>query len=198
MFYFTISDDACITNKKKRKNKGGKTKKKEQRDILFEALYWKYSAYVFSYAFSRCQNQNMAEEVFQETWLNVFKFMDMLEKKQEEEIEDFILKTADNRIKRLLSEERKLKKHMVYDLSEEIVDDSDLFAQCESQGVEVVLQCFEMLSEEQSEVLRLYYLGKMPLKKIAKHLNLSESAVNSRWCRGRKKLIELLKARGLG
>ena len=193
LFNFTIADDACAENKKKIKSAEANT---EERNSFVTALYWKYSKDVYSYVLSRCPNQVMAEDIFQEAWFTVFKSVDRLEKKSETVLKSFIFKTANNRIKHLLSEERKLRNNMVYDLNEEIVDDTDLFEQCESHGVERVLQCFEMLSAEQNEVLRLYYLRKMSLKDIAQYLNLSESAVNSRWCRGRKKLIELLKERG--
>ncbi len=195
LFYLISSDEPQVSKKEKREIE--KREKKEKKIQFFEMLYWKYSGYVLNFVYSRCKDSVLAQDTFQETWLSVLTHIDKLDGKNDTDIESFIIKTADNRIKNSLSQRRKERQHTVYELSEDIEDETDLFAQCESQEVELVIQCIEMLKEEQRDVLSLYYLYDFSLKEIAKHLNLSETAVNSRLCRGRNKLIQLLKERGL-
>ena len=90
------------------------------------------------------------------------------------------------------------RRRFIYDFDEmENLEDADLLAECESNGVEEVLKCIQMLNETQREILNLYYMHGFTPKEIAAHLNLSQRVVISRWHRGKERLIELLKERGI-
>ena len=170
---------------------------KQDGDSFFEMLYWKYCQEIYRYIGSFCEDKSSMNDIFQETWITVLQNVEKLKKREEDRIESFIFSTAHKRIKRLLAERGKERRRMIYDLDENIEAETDFFAQCESDGIETVCQCINMLSEEQREVMRLYYLKKYSIKEIARRLHISESAAESRRCRGRSKLIQLLKERGL-
>jgi len=170
---------------------------KQDSDAFFAILYWEYCQEVYRYICSFCEDKSAVNDIFQETWITVFQNIEKLQKKEDDRIENFIFSTAHKRIKRSLSERGNERRRTVYDLDENIEDTTDFFTQCESEGIETVCQCIDMLSEEQREVMRLYYLEKYSIKEIAKKLHISEGAAESRRCRGRKKLIQLLKERGL-
>ena len=81
--------------------------------------------------------------------------------------------------------------------SEKLVDDEDLFAVCEEEGISRVLECINMLSNSQREVIMMYYLHHRSIKEIAVLFNISESVAESRWNHGRERLKELLIRRGI-
>lgn len=170
---------------------------KQADDPFFEMLYWKYSKEIYQYIDSFCEDKSAVNDIFQETWITVLKNVEKLKKRDEDRIEDFIFSTAHKRMKHSLLERGKERRRMIYNPDENIEDTTDFFAQCESDGIKTVCECINMLSDDQREVMRLYYLKEYSLKEIANHLKISESAANSRWCRGRKNLIQLLKERRL-
>ena len=81
--------------------------------------------------------------------------------------------------------------------SMELIDDADLFEICEIEGVSRVMECINMLSETQKDIIIMYYLYHRTLKEIAKLFNISEVVAKSRWNHGRERLMKLLTERGI-
>ncbi|MBQ3489432.1 MAG: RNA polymerase sigma factor [Clostridia bacterium] len=173
-------------------------KQNKEQWKYFETVYRKYYIDVYKYVRSLCHDTDIQQDAMQETWLCVIDYIDQLEGKEEYVIKSFILRTADYRVKKLIARKQKDRAYLLDDPEEleTLADDRDLFAECESQGVQEVIKCIQMLTKEQRDVLNLYYLHHLSLKEIANVLNLSEKAVSSRLYRGRERLIQLLKERG--
>lgn len=184
-----------VFNEKKSSKKKAKNKKAQQE--FFEEIYWKYHIDVYKRVCSLCQDTDAAQDIMQETWLSVINYIDHLKGKEEYVIKSFIMKTAKYRTKRFLQTKEKEKRRFIYDFDEmENFEDSDLLEECESNGVEEVLKCIQMLSETQRDILNLYYIHEFTPKEIALQLNLSERVVISRLHRGKERLLALLKERG--
>ncbi|MBQ9747330.1 MAG: sigma-70 family RNA polymerase sigma factor [Clostridia bacterium] len=159
-------------------------------------LYDRYHRDIYKRILNILGNEEDTKDVMQETWtavaLHVGKFLG----REDESVRAYLLRVARNQAITFLRA-RKRERTMTCTLEDvEISDDGALMAICESGGVSEVLMCFEMLNEAQRDVLNLYYLHRHSLREIAVLLGLSEQAVASRFTRGRKKLIELLKRRG--
>ncbi len=162
----------------------------------FELIYKKYHQDVYKRILNILHNEEDTKDVMQETWTRVIGHIGKFRGKDEDSVRAYLLRIAHNQAISFLRV-RKREIARTCDLeSVELADDGSLFAACESGGVETVLECFEKLTEAQRDVLTLYYLHQHSLKEIALLLDMSESAVASRWTRGRKKLIDLLKRRG--
>ena len=81
--------------------------------------------------------------------------------------------------------------------SVELIDDTDLFEICEMEGVSRVMECINMLSETQKDIIIMYYLYHCSLKEIAELFHISEVVAKSRWNHGRERLMKLLTRRGI-
>ena len=81
--------------------------------------------------------------------------------------------------------------------SVELIDDADLFELCEIEGVSRVMECINMLSETQKDVIIMYYLYHRSIKEISELFGISEVVAESRWNHGRERLMKLLTRRGV-
>ena len=193
LFFSSLSDD---TKKQKTKNPIFQKHCKQKKN--FDVLYQKFHSEIYDRVCLLCHDSHDAQDIMQETWMCVINYMEKLEGKEDQMIESFIMKAAYYRVQHLWRNQLKDEVCMSYGLDElEMIEDIDLFAQCESSDYQTVVECLRLLSMAQRDVLNLYYLHDFSLKEIAKLLHLSEEATASRWCRGRKRLIELLRERGI-
>ena len=195
LFFSTLFNE---TKKQNQKSQNLIFPKNCEQEKNFEVLYQKFHSGIYERVCSLCHDSNDAQDIMQETWMCVVNYMEKLEGKEDHVIECFIMRAAYHRIQHFWREQSKDEVCMSYDLDElEMIDDADLFAQCESSGYQTVVECLKLLSVAQRDVLNLYYLHDFSLKEIAKLLHLSKEATASRWCRGRRRLIELLRERGI-
>jgi len=162
----------------------------------FENIFRKYHQDIYKRIYFILKNKEDTDDAMQNTWICIFTHIEKFRNKDDIAMRAYILRIAKYQAISFLREKRKTEKNICNIDSVENVDNSELFDLCEIEGVSAVLECIKMLSEEQRDVLNLYYLHHHSLKEISKLLNLSESAVASRWTRGRKKLISLLERRG--
>lgn len=162
----------------------------------FENIFYKYHQDIYRRIYPILRNTEDTEDAMQNTWICIFTHIEKFRNKDDGAIQAYILRIARNQAISFLREKKKTERTISNTELTESVDHSELFDLCEAEGVSAVLECIKMLSEEQRDVLNLYYFHHHSLKEIAKLLNLSEVAVASRWTRGRRKLIELLERRG--
>ncbi len=168
----------------------------EPERLCFEQIYDKYHLDIYKRIRNLLRDEEDAKDVMQETWVRVIDHISKFQGKDEDAVRAYLMRIARNQaISHLRTKQKELSMTCELD-GAELSDDGDLFSACESGGVAAVLECLGRLSEAQRDVLNLYYLHHHSLKEIAILLDMSESAVMSRWNRGRKKLIELLRRRG--
>ena len=166
----------------------------------FEKIYRKYHDDIYRRSYHMLRNKEDVNEAMQETWMGVLQKLPVLRDRDEVFVKSYIMSIARNQSIAVLR--RKKKDSVVLSdtelvESEKLVDDEDLFAVCEEEGISRVLECINMLSNSQREVIMMYYLHHRSIKEIAALFNISESVAESRWNHGRERLKELLIRRGV-
>ena len=96
----------------------------------------------------------------------------------------------------LLAQKTKEKIESEESSEETPVYDDALFLLCEKADIADIRDCFESLSEPYRDVLSLYSFYHHSIPQIASLLDIKTATANSRFTRGRKKLIELLERKG--
>lgn len=166
----------------------------------FEKIYRKYHDDIYRRSYHMLRDVEDVNEAMQETWMGVLQKLPVLRGRDEVFVKSYIMSIARNQSIAVLR--RKKKDSVVLSdtelvESEKLVDDEDLFAVCEEEGISRVLECINMLSNSQREVIMMYYLHHRSIKEIAALFNISESVAESRWNHGRERLRELLIRRGI-
>ena len=163
----------------------------------FERIYLKYHEDILRRTYNILRNDEEVKDAMQETWFSVMKSMPLFRDKDEGAIRAYIMSIAKNQSISILRKKRK-EADLFSDIeSIELIDDTDLFDMCEIEGVSRVMECINMLSETQKDIIIMYYLYHRPLKEIAKLFNISEVVAKSRWNHGRERLMKLLMERGI-
>ncbi len=148
----------------------------------FKSAVEKNSKRIFLIALSYTKNQADAEDVMQNTFLKLWRSSEKFE--NDEHIAKWLTVVASNESKNLLKFYKKRADEPDFDLSENFpfktVEDKEIFS--------AVMK----LLPKNALVIHLFYYEDMPVKEIAKTLNVSESVVKTRLNRGREKLKELL------
>ncbi|MBR4965627.1 MAG: sigma-70 family RNA polymerase sigma factor [Lachnospiraceae bacterium] len=148
-----------------------------------QELIRKYQNNLFAAAFQICRNQEDAEDVVQETFIQYHTTLKQYE--SEEHIRAWLLRVAINKAKNVNHSFWHRKKQPLEEYIETLVFESeesgDLF--------ETVLG----LPEKYRIVIHLFYYEEYSVQEIAKVLKLSESNVKVRLSRGRQMLKDALK-----
>ena len=169
----------------------------EAEKQTFEQIYLQYHDDILRRTYRLLGNAEDTKDAMQETWLGVLKSMPLLCGKDRDFIRAYIMSIARNQSIAVL---RKRKKDAALFCEAEVlefVDDGDLFEACESEGISRVMECVNMLSDLQRDVIIMYYLYHRSLREIAELLCIPESVAESRWNHGRARLMTLLKRRGI-
>jgi len=151
------------------------------RQPVQELIEW-YQNNLFAAAFQICRNQEDAEDVVQETFIQYHTTLKQYE--SEEHIRAWLLRVAINKAKNVNHSFWHRKKQPLEEYIETLVFESeesgDLF--------ETVLG----LPEKYRIVIHLFYYEEYSVQEIAKVLKLSESNVKVRLSRGRQMLKDAL------
>lgn len=163
----------------------------------FERIYLKYHDDILRRTYNILRNDEDVKDAMQETWFSVLKSMSLFRDKDEGSIRAYIMSIARNQSISILRKKRK-EADLFSDIeSVELIDDADLFEICEIEGVSRVMECINMLSETQKDVIIMYYLYHRSIKEIAELFSISEVVAESRWNHGRERLTKLLTRRGV-
>ena len=165
---------------------------KESDKRTFEQIYRKYDKLIYRRVGKFLNSDADVQDAMQNTWLGVLKSMDICRDMNENELQSYIMAIARNQAMSIARKRGKEQKVFIDVGSVELVDDRDLFELCEMEDVSKIVECINMLSDAQKEVITLHYLYHRSLKEIAELFQLSESVVESRWKNGRARLIQLL------
>jgi RNA polymerase sigma-70 factor, ECF subfamily len=159
-------------------------KQSEKRQIRFETLVKTWTKDVFRYAFWLCKDQETAEELVQETFTRVWKYLDQL--------------SDDNAAKSWLFTIVKREHARRYQANQPELETLDN-NQCAVKGhydtsteAFVLRQALAKLPDEYREPLVLQVIGGYSIKEIAQQMNLSTGAIMTRVHRARQKLRDTL------
>lgn len=162
----------------------------------FERIYYQYGESIFRKTLYILKNQHDAEDAVQETWLKVAKNMHHLHGKEDKTVCAYVMKIAQNQALTLLRQRNKDASCEKEDFDEPAIHEDALFQICEEADICDISDCFAALPAHYRDVLSLYFFYHHSIPEIARLLNEKTSTVNSRFTRGRKKLIALLERRG--
>ncbi len=156
--------------------------KEEQRpDQLFNQLVDKYSSYLYRYAYWRCQNKALAEDLVQETFTRAWKHLSALRD----------MKVAKSWLTTILRREyaRLYERQQINNAAEIQPEDLPGIADHDTRTEAFVLRkALARLPDKYREPLILQVLGGYNCEEIAAMLGLSKGAVTTRVFRAKEKL----------
>ena len=174
----------------------------ETDKLDFENLYRKYGNSVLKYAKSLVNHQQNAEDLAQNAWLYMAEHFHRFHFENEDLFKTYILTVVKNRstsFHRRQTKEMELFEDMSDDSIGNLMDDCEelLFAYCEKEDCQTVIESIKQLDDCYRDVLNLFYLKERSTQEIAKMLCIKDSTVRQRLSRGRKKLIAILQEKGV-
>ena len=160
-------------------------KEKTDREQVFNELIEAHSSFLYRYAFWRCQNRNLAEDLVQETYLRAWKRLDQLKD----------LKAAKSWLTMILRREhaRLFERARPEVNSEFPLEDLPSIDVNDTRPEAFALrEALAKLPEKYREPLVLQVLGGYSLEEIASMLNISKGAVMTQVFRAKEKLRNTL------
>ena len=162
-------------------------------EAAFTALVEKYQKSVHALAWRKVGDFHVAEEITQDTFLQVYKKLVTL--KNPNQFAGWLYVIA-NRLCLNWLERRKPTMQSLEDTSMEEIEDSSyvhhISAERETEATEqrstIVKKLLEKLPESERTVVTLYYLGEMDTKAIGRFLGVSVNTITSRLQRARRRL----------
>ncbi len=160
----------------------------------FERLYDQYADDIFRKTLYILKNQQDTEDVVQETWFKVAKNMDKLKDKDDRIVLAYIMKIAYHQAISQLREKNDTDEPLTE--TDAQTEEDALFLLCERADMQDIIACFSALPAHYRDVLSLYFFYHHSIPEIAKLLHIKTATANSRFTRGRKKLIAMLERKG--
>ena len=162
-------------------------------DEAFTTLVHKYKKGVHALAWRKIGDFHHAEEITQDTFLQVYKKLPTL--KNPNQFAGWLYVIAN----RLCLNWMRKKKPVMQSLEGTSAEETDRFSyihhvsearetEASEHRSEIVRKLLARLPESERTVMVLYYLGEMPAKEIGKFLGVSVKTVHSRLHRARKRL----------
>jgi len=164
----------------------------------FAQLYDRYSGILFSTAFRILNQQETAEDLLQEVFVQIWEKASLYDPSRGKPLTWAITLTRNRAIDRLRSSQRRIK------LNEEIEREAELadFQTNKNSAEEISLseknrmvhRAVEHLSPDQREAIEMAFFGGLTQTEISEKLQTPLGTVKARIRRGMMKLKELLKA----
>lgn len=162
---------------------------KKIADNLLGEAYKSYYSAIYRFCLSKLKNdRDSVEDIVQETYLVLYnKYLEGVEVKF---VQAFLLKTADNLIKKRYAELSKIQNQVPID---EVVhipsQNQDLDERLSFE--EYSRQISDALNDTDAELFSMRYVEELKIDEIAERMNMSISAVTTRLSRIRNKLQKI-------
>ena len=149
-------------------------------DKKFNKLYNQYYLDVFRYAYSYIKRHDIAENILQDTFLELYLNC----QKKEDNIKSWLMKVCLNKC------------HDYYNKEKNIVtlnDDYDIGIENKyDDNQDLILMALDKIPKKYSLIIRLFYYGNLSIKEISKLCFLLENTVKKRLQRGKELLKKVL------
>lgn len=149
-------------------------------DKKFNELYNQYYLDVFRYAYSYIKRHDIAENILQDTFLELYLNCP----KKEDNIKSWLMKVCLNKC------------HDYYNKEKNIVtlnDDYDIGIENKyDDNQDLILMALDKIPKKYSLIIRLFYYGNLSIKEISKLCFLLENTVKKRLQRGKELLKKVL------
>ena len=153
-----------------------------------EEIYEKYALKIYKYIYSLCKNNDIAEEILQDTFYNAMKNTESF--KGNSSIYTWLCKMAKNNWKNYLKRKSKIE---FVPLEEDRLYNSDFENIEDKQELLRVYQEINKLDSTTKEILLIKMHSNLTFKEIGNLFNKSEQWARTRFYRGKLKLKEELK-----
>lgn len=167
-------------------------KKYKPAKALLTELYEKYEQKVYRVAYRILNNVQQAEDVTQETFIQIYQKIEQVSSLDEEEQKRYILKVAKNKsIDNYRKNQSQI--HFIEDYQQEVVSGVDNVASHVNELIsdEQLLTLLKILpiAYQQVFIYRLYY--GLNTKEVANILDISPDNVRKQYERAKKKIIQM-------
>ncbi len=163
--------------------------------LAMQVLYARHHVRVYRFLLRLVRNEATAEDLMSEVFLDVWRQASRFEGRSS--VSTWVLAIA--RFKALSSFRRRTEGELTDEVAaaiEDPADDPAVELQKKDQSA-VLRQCLEALSVEHREIIDLVYYHEKSVEEVAEIVGIPEGTVKTRMFYARKKLAELLKARGV-
>jgi RNA polymerase sigma-70 factor (ECF subfamily) len=160
-----------------------------------QVLFARHHVRVFRFVLRLVRDEAAAEDLISEVFLDVWRQAGRFEGRSQ--VSTWLLAIA--RFKALSALRRKPEQELDEEAAEAIEDTSDtpdVKLQKKETG-EVIRECLTSLTAEHREIIDLVYYHEKSVEEVAEIVGIPEATVKTRMFYARKKLAELLKARGI-
>lgn len=167
-------------------------KKYKPAKALLTELYEKYEQKVYRVAYRILNNVQQAEDVTQETFIQIYQKIEQVSSLDEEEQKRYILKVAKNKsIDNYRKNQSQI--HFIEDYQQEVVSGVDNVASHVNELIsdEQLLTLLKILpiAYQQVFIYRLYY--GLNTKEVANILDITPDNVRKQYERAKKKIIQM-------
>lgn len=153
----------------------------------FEVLLQNESKKIYNYLLKILRNKEDAEDILQETFIAFHKKMNSV---NESYYKSYLFRTAYHKALNLIKK-RNAKNKLVtnYHEMEHLVDEQ---TENNTQQNELINDALSQLKPKEALLIELQFYQKMNYKQIAEVLETTQSAVDSKLVRAKKKLIKII------
>lgn len=160
-------------------------KDKRQSEAAFTEIYQRYSSMVNAYCLRVLGNEEQAEDIFQDTFINFYKNIDT--KAEYVNVPGYLITIARNKC---LNIKRNRKQTVQIENVEFTYTDSQNYEQKEL--LDLINTSLDLLSDDYRDAFVMREYSGMQYSEIANVLNISVNNAKSRVFRARKKIKEIL------
>mgnify|MGYP003317950715 CR=1 FL=1 len=158
--------------------------------IFFEQIYENYQKQMFYIAFKILEDEQLAEDALQNTFLRMAINIKTLRKLNETEAKYYLyvsIKNAAIDLNKKLSKTKTVNIDDFYDLK----DENSSVAVESHEDIDYIIDLIRKLPDKYSDVMYMRYVTGLTDKEISKTLNRKLNTVHQQATRGRQKFIEL-------
>jgi len=153
----------------------------------FEVLLQNESKKLYNYLLKILRNKEDAEDILQETFIAFHKKMNSV---KESSYKSYLFRTAYHKALNLIKK-RNAKNKLVTNY-QEMEHFEDKQSKNNQQQKELIKDALSQLKPEEALLIELQFYQKMNYKQIAETLETTQSAVDSKLVRAKKKLIKII------
>ena len=161
------------------------SRKNGESEMAFKELYDRYSAVLHAYCYRVVGDYDQAEDVFQETFIKFYKYVD---NRDNANVKAYLFKIARNVHYNLI---RNSKPTVDIENVENFIHEYVSYEQLEMN--EIVLKSINLLNDEYKEIFVMREYSDLSYRDIAELLQISEENAKTRFFRAKQKLMTIIK-----
>jgi len=155
----------------------------------FEEILRSEGEKIFNYLRKILRNRSDAEDLMQETFLAFYKNMDNIHEKA---FSSYLFRTAYHKALNYLKKRKKTEKFRQFSEDLENIARSPEKENNNDNLNKIISLCLQKLKPEQAFIIELQFFQKKSYKEIAEILETTESAVDSKLVRAKRKLRKII------